>query len=132
MIVLYDGDCGLCRACVAVLLRWDLRRTLEPAALRSERACRLLAGMDDATRMASSHVVLTDGRVLSGAAAAPALLNVLPGGRLLATVTRRMPRTTDRLYRALADNRNRLGPLLPPYIHTWARRELDRHRNPQA
>jgi predicted DCC family thiol-disulfide oxidoreductase YuxK len=131
MIVLYDSDCGLCRVCVAVLLRWDRRRSLEPVALRSERADQLLAGMDDATRMASSHIVLADGRVLSGADAAPDLFDALPGGRALGTLARRMPRTTDRLYRAVADNRTRLGPLLPSRVRAWARREVDAFARPR-
>jgi predicted DCC family thiol-disulfide oxidoreductase YuxK len=123
MIVLYDGDCGLCRVCVAVLLRWDRRHRLEAVALQSERAASLLAHMDDATRMASAHVVLGDGRVLSGGAAAPEVLEALPGGRLLAAIARRMPRTTDRLYRAVAGNRTRIGQLIPPRIRNWGGRE---------
>ena len=126
MIVLYDGDCGLCRVCIALLLRWDRRGRLEPVALQSRRADRLLAGMEEATRMGSAHLVLADGRVLSGAAAALELLDALPGGRALGAVTRRMPRLTDRLYRAVAGNRTRLGPLIPPRVRVWAGGELRR------
>jgi predicted DCC family thiol-disulfide oxidoreductase YuxK len=127
MIVLYDGDCGLCRVSVALLLRWDRRGSLEPVTLQSEQAARVLVGMNQATRMASSHVVLADGRVLSGAAAAPEVLESLPGGRALGAITRRMPHATDRLYQAVAGNRDRLGPLLPPRVGPWAHRELERH-----
>ncbi|HEX2393130.1 MAG TPA: DCC1-like thiol-disulfide oxidoreductase family protein [Solirubrobacterales bacterium] len=127
MIVLYDGDCGVCRVSVALLLRWDRSGSLEPVTLQSERAARLLIGMNEATRMASSHVVLADGRILSGAAAAPEVLKSLPGGRALAAIARRLPRTTGRFYRAVAGNRDRIGPLLPPRVGDWARRELKRH-----
>jgi predicted DCC family thiol-disulfide oxidoreductase YuxK len=126
MDVLYDSDCGLCRVSIAVLLRWDRRRSLEPVALQSERADRLLAGIDYAERNASFHVVLAGGRILSGGAAAPALLAALPGGRAFAAITRHAPNTTDRLYRAVADNRARIGPLIPPRMRAWASRELDR------
>jgi predicted DCC family thiol-disulfide oxidoreductase YuxK len=68
--------------------------------------------MSDERRSASSHVVLPDGRVLSGGAAAAPVLRELPHGAALAAIAERFPTLTERVYRLVADHRTLLGRLV--------------------
>jgi predicted DCC family thiol-disulfide oxidoreductase YuxK len=124
--VLYDADCGLCRVSAALLLRWGRRGSLEALPIQGERATRLLAaaGMDEDERLASVHAVLPDGRVLSAGDAVTAVLGILPGAKPLARLSARTPTATARAYHAIADNRSRLGPLIPKRLKHWADRQL--------
>jgi predicted DCC family thiol-disulfide oxidoreductase YuxK len=84
-VVLYDGDCRLCRFTARVAARFDRGRFAylpfgDPAARP------LLARLPVERRYASAHVVRTDGSVWS---------------------------PTSALYRLGARNRGRLGPLVP-------------------
>jgi predicted DCC family thiol-disulfide oxidoreductase YuxK len=120
MFLLYDPDCGFCRVCVAVILRWDRASRLRPVALGSGKADSLLAGMPDERRMASWHLALPGHPVRSAGAAFPELFRMLPGGRPLAALSARFPRTSDRAYRLVADNRSLLGRALPSAARRWA------------
>jgi len=113
LAVLYDGDCGFCRASMALILAWDRRRRLRPVALQDAEADRLLQGMPDEERMASWHLVGADGRVASGGAALVPMLRELRGGGPLAWVTARFQGPTERAYRWTADNRSWLGQMVP-------------------
>jgi predicted DCC family thiol-disulfide oxidoreductase YuxK len=110
--VLYDGDCGLCRWTVDKLLWWDRRRRLREVALQDPEAARLLPGMDDDERMGSFHLVGSDGSVVSGAPAIPAVLRLVPLGRPLAAVADAAPGLTARGYRWVTEHRLRLSRLL--------------------
>jgi predicted DCC family thiol-disulfide oxidoreductase YuxK len=112
-ILLYDGDCGFCRWCVGVLLRWDRERRLYPVAIQGPRADRFLAGLGYEERIASWHLVSPDGRRYSAGAAFPPLLRLLPGGAPLAAVAARLPRTVSAAYFAVARSRSLLGRLVP-------------------
>jgi predicted DCC family thiol-disulfide oxidoreductase YuxK len=107
--ILYDRDCGFCRWCLGLILRWDTAGRLRPVALQDEQAERLLAGMSEEQRMASWHLVEEDGRVHSAGAAVAPLLRLLPQGRSLAPVFDRFPRATERGYCFVADHRNVFG-----------------------
>jgi predicted DCC family thiol-disulfide oxidoreductase YuxK len=111
-VVLYDEDCGFCRWSADLLRRWDRRGLVQFAPLASDEATGLLAGLDRETRFASWHVVTGDGSLYSAGAAVPELLLRLPGGSAPAALARRMPRATDRAYRIVAANRDRLGRML--------------------
>ena len=111
-IVLYDRDCGFCNWSLKRVLSWDRRGRLRPVAIQSDEGERLLAGMDEDERLASWHLVRPDGRVVSAGAAAPELLELLPGGGPLARLTARFPRATARAYRFVADNRSFFGSTL--------------------
>ena len=95
--VCYDADCGLCRWCAWQLRRWDRRGRLRFVALGDPRADTLLHELSPDRRRSSWHLVSADGRVSSGGAAVPSVLELLPGGKPLA---------------ALADRRERVGRLL--------------------
>jgi predicted DCC family thiol-disulfide oxidoreductase YuxK len=119
--ILYDADCGFCRASLGLVLAWDRRRRLRPVALQSAEAERLLAGMPEERRMASWHLVAPPGEVHSAGAAFPPLLRLLPGGGALAALADRLPGSTDAGYGWVAANRSRLHRLVP----AAARRRAD-------
>jgi len=110
--VLYDRDCGLCTWSAEQLRRWDgHRERLRFVPLQSSEADELLGDMDPGLRFASWHV-WADGEVVSAGAAAVPVLRRLPGGRPLAWLVQRLPRTTELAYREVTARRERLGALL--------------------
>jgi predicted DCC family thiol-disulfide oxidoreductase YuxK len=111
-VLLYDSDCGFCRWSVDKILSWDRRRHLRPVALQDPGADDLLAGMDAHKKMASWHLVTAEGRIYSGGAAAAPLFRLLPGGRPFAALFSAFPGVTERTYRLVARNRDRLGRLV--------------------
>ncbi len=111
--MLYDRDCGLCRWSLAQLLARDRRGRLRPIALGTPEADALLADLTPDQRAASWHLVAPDGRRWSAGAAAPPLLRLLPSGRAPAELVARAPRTTERVYRWVADHRSSLSRLIP-------------------
>jgi predicted DCC family thiol-disulfide oxidoreductase YuxK len=111
--VIYDGDCGLCRTLLAVILRADTDARLRPLALGTPEAERLLHDLTEEQRNGSWHLVAPDGTRSSAGAAGPPLLRLLPGGAVPAAALARFPQATERAYRLVAGNRNTLGPLIP-------------------
>jgi predicted DCC family thiol-disulfide oxidoreductase YuxK len=107
--IVYDPDCGFCRVCVAVFLRWDGGRRLRP-----------VPGQD----LESWQLVLLDGTVVSAGAAFSPLLRLLPGGAPLARLTDRFPRAADAAYRFVADHRTAFGRPLPAATKRWADRVI--------
>lgn len=110
--VLYDEDCGFCRWSLDKILAWDRHERLDPMPIQSAEGQRLLAGVPEALRLDSWHLVTPAGEVHSAGAGLPALFTELPGGAPLAALTRHMPKLSDRGYRAVAGNRDRLARLL--------------------
>jgi len=108
--LIYDGECALCLRCVALLRRWDRSCRLAFVPYQDARAGELLPNTPHAALEQAMHLVAPGG-VLAGAAALPAILRLLPGGRpfalLLALPGARW--SADRLYRLVARNRRRLG-----------------------
>lgn len=108
-VVLYDSDCGFCRWSLVRLLRWDRDGRLRAAPIQSEEGDRLLADLNEEDRLASWHLIAPDGRRSSGGAAAGPMARLLPAGAPVALLAETFPRTTDRVYRWVARNRNALG-----------------------
>lgn len=102
---MYDPDCGFCRVCVAVILKWD-------------RAGRLLPvpGQD----LDSWQLVFPDGTLRGAGAAFSPLFRMLPGGRPFARLTDRFPQAAERGYRWVADRRSTFGRLMPTPVKRWA------------
>jgi len=140
--LVYDPDCGFCRVCVAVVLRWDRRRRLRAVPLRSEEADTLLGGMPEAEQSASWHLATagwvpnmpengtndTHPTVWSAGAAFSPLFRLLPGGAPLARLTDRFPGAAERGYRLVADHRSAIGRLLPGAARRWADRVISESR----
>lgn len=103
--VIYDPDCGFCRVCVAVILRWDRHARL-----------RAVPGEE----LDSWQLVLPDGTVRSAGDAFPPLFRLLPGGAPLARLSERLPGASNRGYRWVADRRSAFGRLLPGAARSWA------------
>jgi predicted DCC family thiol-disulfide oxidoreductase YuxK len=110
--VLYDVDCGFCRWSLAKLLAWDRRRTLRPVAIQDGAGETLLAAMPEERRLASWHLAFPDGRLYSAAPALVEVLALLPGGRPLSAVARRLEPLADRAYDLVARRRAVPGRVL--------------------
>jgi predicted DCC family thiol-disulfide oxidoreductase YuxK len=115
-IVFYDRDCGFCRYLMAKLLRWDARNQLEPFAIQDADEASPLAPMSESERMASWHVALADGSVVSAGAALPIVLDLLGRFKLAARAFRRYPQLTERAYRWVVVHRSTLGK----FTRRWA------------
>ena len=107
--ILYDPDCGFCRVCMAVVLRWDRDGRLRP-----------LPGED----LDSWELILPDGTRASAGAAFSPLFRLLPGGAPLARLTDRFPRAAERAYRLVADRRSSFGKPIPDSAKRWADRVI--------
>ena len=110
--VLYDEDCGFCKWSLDKLLAWDRRKLLRPVSIQSGEGQVLLADIPEDKRLDSFHLVSPEGEIRSAGAACAPLARLLPGGTPLAVIFRTFPRLTERAYRLVASNRNRLARLL--------------------
>ncbi len=112
-VVLYDGDCGLCKWLLSALLHWDRALRLRPIALQRSEADALLGDLAPEQRIASWHLVSPGGERHSGGAALPVVLTQLRGGRIPAAATDRFPALTDRAYGWVAAHRTQLARWVP-------------------
>ena len=110
--VLYDEDCGFCKWSLDKILAWDRNRRLRPVAIQSDEGQGLLASVPEEKRLDSWHLVEPSGAVRSAGSAAGPLFDLLPGGKPLAGIARALPGPTERAYRTVAGNRDRLARLL--------------------
>jgi len=110
-VLLYDGDCGFCRRWVSRLQRWDRHKAIEYVAAADRGAVGGLPSLSDAALDRAMHLVTRDGLVYPGARALPALLPLLPGGRLLMPLLRvpGVQPLADRAYAWVAARRHRFG-----------------------
>jgi predicted DCC family thiol-disulfide oxidoreductase YuxK len=125
-VVLYDGDCGLCKWLLAALLRWDRGLRLRPIALQRSEAEHFLADLASTEQMASWHLISPTGARRSGGAAVVPLLRLLPRGRVPAAVFARFPRLTDRSYRWVAEHRSQLSGWVPTSVKQHASQRVRR------
>jgi predicted DCC family thiol-disulfide oxidoreductase YuxK len=114
--VIYDGDCGVCKTLLAVLLRADRHHRLTPLALGTPAADALLDELTPEQRNASWHLIDPAGHRESAGAAAPPLLALLPAGARPGNVLARFPRQTERAYRAVAENRSTISRWIPSSV----------------
>jgi len=89
---------------------------LQPVALQGPEANRLLVDLTPAERLRSWHLISPTGARISGGAALPRLLELLPGGRVPAAVFARLPRLTHGGYRWVAEHRSQLSKGIPAAI----------------
>ena len=85
--LIYDGECGMCRAAVERLRRWDREKVLAFVPFQDDAAVARF-GIGLPALAAAMHLVLPGGRVFTGADAAPELLRLLRGKRWLAPLFR--------------------------------------------
>jgi predicted DCC family thiol-disulfide oxidoreductase YuxK len=111
--VFYDGECGVCKWLLSLLLRWDRGERLLPLALQRPEASELLADLTPEQRLASWHLIAPDGSRRSAGAALAPVLRLLPAGRLPAAVLADMPAAAEVGYRWVADHRAQLSRVVP-------------------
>lgn len=87
-VLIYDGLCPLCRRGVTWISRRVRRGQLEFLPCQAVERRARFPEMEDRTCLEAMHLVLPDGRVLSGAAAAPEILRRLERWRWLAVAFR--------------------------------------------
>ncbi|HTA14050.1 MAG TPA: DCC1-like thiol-disulfide oxidoreductase family protein [Solirubrobacteraceae bacterium] len=120
----YDADCGVCSWLALRAVRAAPPCTVRALPIDSTEAEPQMGKLGDEARWASWHILGEDGRLRSGGAAAPVLLEQLPHTRPLVRLLRATPRATERLYRLGAATRSLWGRLVPRRSVARARREL--------
>ena len=106
-LVLYDGDCGICRR----LAVWLAARGLRVSPIHSVVGDHELRDLTRRQRAATMHVVDDGGRRRSGADAMAPILRSLPRLGWSATLVEALPGLTDRGYALVARHRRRLSRL---------------------
>ncbi|HZO49776.1 MAG TPA: DCC1-like thiol-disulfide oxidoreductase family protein [Gaiellaceae bacterium] len=109
-MLLYDGDCRLCRLAARVVARLDRRQALGILPFQDLRAAPYLARVPEQERFSSWHLVFPDGRRATRGELGP-LLALIPATRRLVPLARRLP--LERLYELVSRRRGRLARLLP-------------------
>ena len=114
-VLLYDAGCRLCRFAARVVAGLDRSGGLALLGLADTSADRLLEHIPEEERGSSLRLVLPDGRMLSGGAAALAVLEELPATHPLALTVAALDAqpAAEALYALVARNRDRLGSLVP-------------------
>jgi predicted DCC family thiol-disulfide oxidoreductase YuxK len=111
-VLIYDGECAMCRASALWLMRLALSRgALEILPCRSEPRRARFPHVSDAACASAMQLVLPDGRVLAGADAVPELLRRVRGLGWLAGVFA-LPGVrpvSRRVYAWIAKNRLRIS-----------------------
>jgi len=110
-VLVYDGECRFCRACVRLVERWDVHRRVRVVPFQDAGALAVLPAIPRPALEAAMQLVSPADEVRAGAEAAPALLGLLPGGGVLALMFRLpgFPALAARVYAVVARNRHRLG-----------------------
>jgi predicted DCC family thiol-disulfide oxidoreductase YuxK len=115
-VLIYDGDCAMCRASALWLMRRALAGgRLEILPCRSAERRRRYPAVTDAVCAAAMQLVLPDGRILAGADAVPELARRVSGWGWLTAVfavpgIRPLAR---RVYAWIAANRMRISCRAP-------------------
>lgn len=113
-VLLYDGECRLCRFVVRCVVRLDRRQELAVLPLQDEAATPLLAAVPASERFDTWRLASKDGSLNGFGAGAPGLLQAIgvtrPLGRLLGRIPDPM---LDRVYGLIARNRGALGRFVP-------------------
>jgi predicted DCC family thiol-disulfide oxidoreductase YuxK len=125
-IVLYDGECNLCKTISATLLDWDRGRTLMVTPIQSLAGDRLLGDLPDDVRLSSFHFVDRDGTRYSGGPALAPMFANLPGGHPLARALRAAPGPVDGVYEFVATNRQKLSRYIPERLKRRSRSRLEK------
>jgi predicted DCC family thiol-disulfide oxidoreductase YuxK len=104
---------------------WDRGGRLRPVPIQGEEGQELLAEVAPAARLDSFHLVAPGRGRVSGGAALPALLRLLPGGGPVAAVLAAAPGTTEKAYGWVARHRVGISRFVPRAVKRRARRRLD-------
>jgi predicted DCC family thiol-disulfide oxidoreductase YuxK len=111
-VLLYDGDCRLCRFAARAVDLIDRGRRVALLPLEDGEARQFVRRLPEEKRFASWHLVEPDGRITSGGAAAARLLDSLGHARAMRGASR-LAAPVERLYDLVATHRSTLGRFLP-------------------
>jgi predicted DCC family thiol-disulfide oxidoreductase YuxK len=113
-VLIYDGLCSLCRRGVTWISRRAIRGQIEFLPCQAAERRARFPEMEDRACLEAMQLVLPDGRVLSGAAAAPEILRRLQRWRWLAAAFRLpgMGLVAPRAYAWIARHRYQISTLL--------------------
>lgn len=110
MIVLFDGDCGFCEACVRWIIDRDPAGVCRFAPLRSDAARAQLAPWNHVPEEYATLVAITENGILTASDAAVGVAGVLKFPWSLLGWLRWIPRPVrDGVYYWIAFHRHRLG-----------------------
>jgi len=113
-VLLYDGECRLCRFTARVVSRLDRRTELALLPLQDGAAKTLLTPLAEDERLATWRLARPDGSLSGCGSGIPDLLETMGLTRTAGRLLRRVPvGALDALYRAAARNRGALGRLVP-------------------
>jgi len=90
-VLVYDKDCGNCSRFKRVVSTLDAHKRLDYLSLVEADEYRLLDSIPRSRRHRSFHLIYREGRVISGSAAVPELISLLPSGRAVSFLIRRAP-----------------------------------------
>ncbi len=115
-VLIYDGECSVCRNAVAWIRARAAPETFEYLSCHSEDLPRRFPRIEKSACLAAMHLVLQDGRVFAGEEAVPEILSRLRRFRWAAALIR-LPfaRSLSRaFYRRFAARRHDISRLLFP------------------
>ncbi len=90
-VLVYDKDCGSCSRFKRIVNLLDGRKRLDYLSLTEADEYGLLDPVPRSRRHRSFHLVYPGGRVISGSAAVPELISLLPSGRVASFLIRQAP-----------------------------------------
>ena len=90
-VLAYDADCSMCTRFRNTIEFLDAHRNLRFMSIDNAEQAGLLDALPDALRHRSFHLVLPDMRLQSGSEALPALIGLLPTGRVVSKMVTSTP-----------------------------------------
>lgn len=113
-MLLYDGECRLCRFTARCVARLDRRQELAFLPLQDAAASTLLAALAEDERLDTWRMVRPDGSLTGYGAGISDLLQAMRLTRLVGRLLGRVPDgALEAFYRVIARNRGVLGRLVP-------------------
>ena len=113
-MLLYDGECRLCRFTARCVARFDRRQELTFLPLHDAAASTLLAALAEDERLDTWRMVRPDGSLTGYGAGIPDLLQAMRLTRLVGRLLGRVPDgALEAFYRVIARNRGALGRRFP-------------------
>jgi len=113
-VLIYDGECPLCRTARDWVLEKSPSGSVEALACQSPERKQRFPNMEETQCMEAMQLVLPDGHILSGEKALPNLLALLKGWRWLASLLNwpLVRNVSPIIYRLIAKNRIALSILV--------------------
>jgi predicted DCC family thiol-disulfide oxidoreductase YuxK len=122
LLLVYDDDCGFCRAVIGLLLALDRAGNLEAIGFDRVVELGVHCSADDRAWRRTWHAINNEGQWVSGAAVFSPLLRSLSNTSLLAWLAERFPGIAEVAYRVIAARRDAFGHLVPQFALAQADR----------